>query len=409
MENKLKVAIITSGYLPVPASKGGAVENLIQNILDENEKNEKLQIIIYSIKDKDAIKLAEEKYKKSKFIFLKTNSIIKFIDKFIFWIAKYILKKSNVMSYRYIVQRLNFLNKVSKSLKKNNYDKIVLENHSSLFLALKWRKNYLKYKNRYYYHVHNELKSDYGCLDIIKNCNTIWCVSNYIKKQVQKFLKEENSIVTVWRNGIDTNRFNGEINKDTHKKLREKYKIGDEEKVLIFSGRINEEKGVKQLLQAIEKIKYSKFKLLIVGSYFFNTNIKSDFDKQIRMLVNKNKDKVIFTGYVEYNEIPNVYAIADIAVLPSMWEEPAALTVLESMSCGLPIIMTDSGGIIEYVNDKMAIIIKRDANIVENLANAIDELLVDEPKMKKMSKEAKKQSQLYSKSNYYENFIDRIK
>lgn len=409
MENKLKVAIITSGYLPVPASKGGAVENLIQNILDENEKNEKLQIIIYSIEDKDAIKLAEEKYKKSKFIFLKTNSIIKFIDKFIFWIAKYILKKSNVMSYRYIVQRLNFLNKVSKSLKKNNYDKIVLENHSSLFLALKWRKNYLKYKNKYYYHVHNELKSDYGCLDIIKNCNTIWCVSNYIKKQVQKFLKEENPIVTVWRNGIDTNRFNGEINKDKYKKLREKYKIRDEEKVLIFSGRINEEKGVKQLLQAIEKIKYSKFKLLIVGSYFFNTNIKSDFDKQIRMLVNKNKDKVIFTGYVEYNEIPNIYAIADIAVLPSMWEEPAALTVLESMSCGLPIIMTDSGGIIEYVNDKMAIIIKRDANIVENLANAIDELLVDEPKMKKMSKEAKNQSQLYSKSNYYENFIDRIK
>ena len=97
MENKLKVAIITSGYLPVPASKGGAVENLIQNILDENEKNEKLQIIIYSIEDKDAIKLAEEKYKKSKFIFLKTNSIIKFIDKFIFWIAKYILKKCNVI------------------------------------------------------------------------------------------------------------------------------------------------------------------------------------------------------------------------------------------------------------------------------------------------------------------------
>ena len=34
-----KIAIITSGFLPVPASKGGAVENIVVNLLNENEKN----------------------------------------------------------------------------------------------------------------------------------------------------------------------------------------------------------------------------------------------------------------------------------------------------------------------------------------------------------------------------------
>ena len=49
------IAIITSGFLPVPATKGGAVENLIVNLLNENEKNKKIKFEIFSIYDQDAL------------------------------------------------------------------------------------------------------------------------------------------------------------------------------------------------------------------------------------------------------------------------------------------------------------------------------------------------------------------
>ena len=155
MRLKMKIAVITSGYLPVPATKGGAVENIVENLISENEKNIDTKFLIYSIENDAARKEAQEKYKNSEFVFIKVNKLVKCLDKMIYWIAKNVLKKSKTMSYRYIMQRLSFLNKVSKQLKKNEYDKIVLENHATLFFALKWRENYKKYEGKYYYHVHN--------------------------------------------------------------------------------------------------------------------------------------------------------------------------------------------------------------------------------------------------------------
>ena len=50
----MKVAIITSGYLPVPASKGGAVENIVENFIIENEIEKKVNFEIFSIYDENA-------------------------------------------------------------------------------------------------------------------------------------------------------------------------------------------------------------------------------------------------------------------------------------------------------------------------------------------------------------------
>lgn len=92
---KIKLAMITSGFLPVPATKGGAVENLIVNILNENEINNKIEFSIFSIYEEKAI-LESKKYHNSKFIFIRTGRISKIMDKIVFFIAKNILKKKIV-------------------------------------------------------------------------------------------------------------------------------------------------------------------------------------------------------------------------------------------------------------------------------------------------------------------------
>ena len=87
----MKLAIVTSGFLPVPATQGGAVENLVENFVNKNEEYKKLNITVFSIKDKKAIEVAS-RYKNSEYIFIEPNLIVKTLDKFTYFIAKNILK-----------------------------------------------------------------------------------------------------------------------------------------------------------------------------------------------------------------------------------------------------------------------------------------------------------------------------
>lgn len=404
----MKLAIVTCGFLPVPATQGGAVENLVENFINKNEEHKKLDITIFSISDNNAIKISN-KYKKSKFIFIEPNLTIKILDKITYFIAKNILKKEKTMSYRYIFQRLYFLNKVSRYLKKNNYDKVLLENHPTLFMALKKKNNYIKYKGRYYYHLHNEINNSYGCDDIIKKSKNNICVSNFIATQLSDFLNLENkSNISVLRNCIDQQRFKEKISETERNKLKLKYNINDDTTVLLFTGRLTNEKGIRELLLSLKKIKNEKYKLLIVGSFFFGTEVKNNFELELNELLSEISDKVIFTGFVDYKDIHKLYSIADVAVLPSIWNDPAPLTIIEALTSGLPIVTTNSGGIPEYVNDKCAFIIDRDEKLVENLSKNIYELINNKDLRLKMGTESLNTSEQLTVENYYWNFIELL-
>lgn len=403
-----KIAIITSGFLPVPASKGGAVENIIVNLLKENEQNNKVEFTIISIFD-DISYSESKKYSKSTFNFIKVNFLVKFIDNITFWIAKKILKKENSQSYRYIFQRLYYLNECSKILKKNNFDKIILENHPTQYLAIKWRKNYLKYAERYYYHCHNEFPGTYGCSNIIKSTKKIICVSNFIANSISNLMDMPSNKFVVLRNCIDVKRFSIDLNFEEKRNLREKYGIKENEKVLLFTGRITPEKGVKELVESLKNVKNKNYKLLILGSALNELKAKTKYQEEIEKIVKTISNKVIFTGFIRYEEINKFYSIADIAVLPSIWNDPAPLTIIESLVSGLPIITTNSGGIPEYAANGSAIIIERNKNLVKELSKNIDLLLSDEKKLKEMSISAKKVSKDLTLKNYYNNFINIMK
>lgn len=403
----MKLAVITSGFLPVPASKGGAVETLLMNLLLENEGETDLEFNIFSIYDEKAIE-DSKKYRKANFIFIKPLKIIEKIDKIVFLIAKNIFKKSNSQSYRFIFQRLYFLNKISQNLKKNDYDKVLLENHPTQYLALKWRKNYKKYQNRYYYHCHNEFVGTYGCEFIIKNTKKMICVSNFIKSSLEKKLEIDKDKCVVLRNGIDTKKFSITIDEIEKQKIKKKYNINDDDKILLFTGRLVKEKGIKELLEALSKVQIKNLKLLVVGSSLNNINVKTKYEIEIEELVKKINKNVIFTGFVEYKEIYKLYAIADIAVLPSIWDDPAPLTIIESMAAGLPIITTNSGGIPEYANNKCAFIIDRNSELIYNLSKTIENLIKNEGLRGKMSEESKNTSENLTKIEYYKNFVKEL-
>lgn len=88
----------------------------------------------------------------------------------------------------------------------------------------------------------------------------------------------------------------------------------------------------------------------------------------------QDTDRIRFTGYIENAELYQYYQCADMQVVPSMWEEAAGLVAIEGMLSGLPLVVTKSGGLVEYAPKEVAMQIERNG-IVENLKMAIETVM----------------------------------
>lgn len=386
----LHVAIITSGYLPVPNVMGGAVEALDTMLINENEKHGDFLFTIFSCWTPEAeAAVAKANYKYTKFIFIKTPGLVHAADRGIYAVAKYILHKQKLMSYRYIAQRLWYIRKVAKELARTsaNFDRVLIENHSTLFMTMKKYHNDQRYAGKVYYHLHNEVLNDYGCLKQIESIKKVLGVSNYIVDTLDNFIKSQGGSglredqKAVWRNGVDTSRFNSAEAITRGKEFRKQYGIQKDDIVYLFSGRLTQEKGAEELLQAFQQVakEIPNAKLVIAGAFFFNTAIASPFEQKLHTLANSPdlKNKVIFTGFVDYNDMPAIYAMADICVLPSIWDDPAPLAVIESIVSEKPLITTYSGGIPEYANKQSAILLHRSSSLINELAKAMIDMTRD--------------------------------
>jgi glycosyltransferase involved in cell wall biosynthesis len=403
----MNTCILTNGILPVPAVNGGAVENLVQSILDRNEEHGLMTITVVSVFTGSAAEAAG-KYRRSRFVFVKTPALSRLLDKMFFFIANYALKKHNAFNFRYIFRRLHFIYRCYQYLLKNDFDKIILENHHSLFLIMKSGKLHRKIQHKLYYHAHNQPYHDVGCMNEIRNCKHYITVSEYIRQTYTERYKDIPSNFFVLKNAVDTGLFGREFSSEMFMAERNRYGLAADDIVVLFTGRISEEKGIVELTKAFLHIDNPAIKLMIVGSSFFDTDIKTPLQQQLECLLRPCMERVIFTGYVNYAEIWKLYKIADIGCFPSLVTEAAPLTGIEAMATGLPFITTNSGGIPEYAAPDCAVILERDARLTENLRNTILRMAADPSLRQKMSVVGKEHGAVYNLGAYYQNFIDII-
>ena len=200
--------------------------------------------------------------------------------------------------------------------------------------------------------------------------------------------------VDVLYNGIDLKQFYQVISENERKIIREEYGLKPNDFVLVFCGRLIPEKGVKEIILAMKKLKnINNVKLLIIGNSAFGKNEKTKYQEELYKISKDLINNIIFTGFIHNKDLYKIYNIADAAITPSIWEEASPLVIVEEMASGLPIITTDSGGIPELVNFDSAIILKRDESLVENIARNIELLIVDENRRTRMSIERKRKKQ----------------
>ena len=387
------VAIIPAGTLPLPPVRGGAVENLIDLVRRYNTSNDDVKLTIFSIYDAKAQKVAQENTNTA-YIFVKIPLLIQWLDILIFWLVTNVLRKKKNMSYRYIFQRLYYIYWISYFLKKHHFDRIVLENHATLLWIIRLFKNTQRYAGKYYYHMHNTIPNFYHCQDIFVKAGAIIGVSSYILSTLPDNVRAEVK-TCVLRNRVDELRFKKELSQHEEKELRERFDLGNK-KIVLFTGRFSPEKGIKQLLEAWQLLHPHNAILLIVGGAYFKSDIKTVFEEEMAARAAKMTDSVRITGFIDYQEIPLFYALADLVFLPSMCDDPAPLTVIETLTAGKQLITTYSGGIPEYTNSS-TILLKRDEQIVPNLRASIAKCL---------SQPIISQKNQWHFSDYYKQFLE---
>ena len=165
--------------------------------------------------------------------------------------------------------------------------------------------------------------------------------SNYMKRELQRLFGLPFEKINVIPNGINLTNFNG-IERDYD--FRRKYAM-DNEKIILYIGRLVYEKGIQHLLAAMPKIinGYNDTKLIIGGKGGMYDELK----EQAKALGIENK--VYFTGYLSSKEVQKMYKCADIAVFPSTYE-PFGIVALEAMLAGVPTVVSDIGGLDEIVD-----------------------------------------------------------
>jgi len=390
----MKLAVLTCGMLPIPAVQGGAVENLIDFYLEYNDREKLHDITVYSPWDERLANHPALRSNVNHYVFIDVTSLKARIARKIYGYLHH------NEYYNYFIEY--YFEKVYSDLKKKDFDYIIIENGAGLAYKLSQRglKNLIL-------HMHNEVRkerSKYHSI-IFNSFTKIITVSDYIKEKASAYFPIE-KIQTV-HNGINLKNFS---KKERSSITRHDMGFTDDDFVMVYSGRINKEKGVSELIDAMLQLTdYPQIKLMIIGGSFFgNTDCEDDF---IHSLKNKAKtigDKIIFTGFVPYEQMPDYLQLSDIAVIPSIWNDPFPTTELEAQAMGLPIITTLRGGIPEEVSEENAILLETDEHLADHLTIAILDLYYHPEKRTQMTAVSYERSKYFHKERFAKDFFNAL-
>jgi len=381
----MKIAILTSGILPVPAVLGGAVENLIDYYIEYNNQEKLHDITVYSIAPPQSSSIADT-----------ANTHYHYIDTTSFWgrLKRHIYVRTHSSTY-YNPYIEYFLHESLKDIARKEYDLIILENRPGYAIPVSKVS-----KAKIIIHLHNDLlnKDSKNAKEICQVCHKVITVSDYIKGRVKTI--GSNIPITTVHNGIDLERFYRATPID-----RKSLGFKEDDFIVVYSGRLIKEKGIEELIDAFNQLKdYPQIKLLILGGSFYGLSANNTFLDTLKKKSENIKDSIVFTGFIPYEQLPRYLKIGDVAIVPSMWEEPFGLTCIEAMAAGLPLITTNSGGIPETCKEN-SIIIKKEY-MLNQIPKSIINLYENNNEIMKMKIKGKEKSTIFNKNEYSKLFLN---
>jgi glycosyltransferase involved in cell wall biosynthesis len=218
---------------------------------------------------------------------------------------------------------------------------------------------------------------------LMKRADALIAVSQYTKKELTEFYNISEEKIHVIYNGVDVQEFKPPGRNKAE--LRHELGLASDRKMILFVGRLYSRKGLPTLLQAAQAVvKDFRNTQFVISGGGFKRN-----EEKLRKLARQQgiEDNVSFVGYFPDERLPDLYAAADIFVLPALYEN-FPFAILEAQSTGLPVVSTRAGGIPELVIDSQSGLLT-DPGDYEQLADAIIKLLQDSSFAEKLGRKAR--------------------
>lgn len=192
---------------------------------------------------------------------------------------------------------------------------------------------------------HNLLLRTYSAHEadkVLGRAAAVVCVSGALAEQTSDRLPSAlRDRVRVVPNGVDTVRFTPRADPARGDRLR-----------VTFVGRMIRDKGADVVLDAVARLRREDIELTLVGSQNFDAGATpSPYEQDLRERAAALGDRVRLVPFTARAAVAEVYRAADVVVVPSRWAEPFALTVMEGMASGVPVVASAIGGIPEVMGE----------------------------------------------------------
>ncbi len=227
-------------------------------------------------------------------------------------------------------------------------------------------------------------------------CSVIITPSDYVQEKLK--MRGINIPMITIPTGIEIDEYRNRENKN----IRGKYGIDDKDKVLLFVGRLGEEKNVEFLLNTFREIKnkIKGVKLMLVG----DGPRKKKLEKLSQIYA--IQDLVIFTGWQPPEKVIDFYLASDLFIFPSKTETQGLVT-LEAMAAGLPVVAVNAAGSKKMVDDgEDGFLVKAEERV---FSAAVIDLLTHEKKYNIFAHNARRKGEKYSMSNLTDKLIATYK
>lgn len=217
---------------------------------------------------------------------------------------------------------------------------------------------------------------------LLNRLNEVCISENFICKIYRKINKKDSSLVDIvtapskftldifkengYFKGVKSKYIYNAIDVDNNK-LNCIYKYRKNKKMneinFIFIGALDKHKGIDILLESFYKNKNSDIRLHIAG--------KGNLEELVKNYVEID-NRIVYHGFLNENEKEELILNCDVMVVPSVWYEPFGRVVIEAYKYGLPVIVTNMGGLPEIVEDEKTGFIIKEKLTIDEMSKALD-------------------------------------
>jgi len=249
------------------------------------------------------------------------------------------------------------------------------------YIISSWGSDVMKFPNKNFV-ARSILKYNFKKADLL--CATSHTIEEYIQQVIK-------APVTVIPFGIDIEEF---------KPKKVESLFNDSDVVLGSIKPLESLYNIDILIKAYAKLlpKYNNLKLLIIGEGT-EQNALNELCKELGIF-----EKVIFTGRIPFKEISRYYNMLNVLVNISEYES-FGVSVVESMACGTPVVVSNVGGLKEVVKDD-SVGLKVNIGDVDDTATAIEKLITDKNTYEQIATNARKH--VIEKYNWEDNLKQMI-